>query len=178
MGTPVLLTGCSGGGKSTLLAEMARRGWSVRAEPGRRVVEDEMTSGGTATPWTDIAAFEDRCIALALADHLSALQNPGPVLCDRGLVDALCNRARRQPLTAAEHALLHRVRYAETVIFAPPWPALFQPDEARRHGLAEAVAEAEALQAFLPEIGYRVATLPRAPVGDRAAWLEARLAAL
>jgi predicted ATPase len=35
----VVISGCSGGGKSTLLAELARRGHAVVEEPGRRIVQ-------------------------------------------------------------------------------------------------------------------------------------------
>ena len=34
----VILSGCSGGGKSTLLADLAGRGFGTVSEPGRRIV--------------------------------------------------------------------------------------------------------------------------------------------
>lgn len=37
----VVISGCSSGGKSTLLAELGRRGYAVVDEPGRRIVKDE-----------------------------------------------------------------------------------------------------------------------------------------
>ena len=37
----IILSGCSGGGKSTLLAELARRGFATVEEPGRRIVIEE-----------------------------------------------------------------------------------------------------------------------------------------
>lgn len=49
----VVLSGCSGGGKSSLLAALARRGHAVVEEPGRRIVAEETRSGGSALPWTD-----------------------------------------------------------------------------------------------------------------------------
>ena len=44
----VLLSGCSGGGKSTLFAELQARGYHVVGEPGRRVVKHELEKGGNA----------------------------------------------------------------------------------------------------------------------------------
>ena len=46
----VLISGCSGGGKSTSLDELARRGHQTGLEPGRRIVHDELARGGTALP--------------------------------------------------------------------------------------------------------------------------------
>ena len=48
----VVISGCSGGGKSTLLAELARRGYAVVEEPGRRIIVDE-----TLRPEADMEAF-------------------------------------------------------------------------------------------------------------------------
>src|ERR1700761_1182253 len=84
----IVITGCSGGGKSTLLAELARRGFAVVEEPGRRIVKSELEKGGTALPWIDPIAFLHRAIEVALEDWDASGHLPGPVFFDRGLVDA------------------------------------------------------------------------------------------
>jgi hypothetical protein len=68
----VVISGCSGGGKSTLLAELARRGQAVVEEPGRRIVREERAGDGAALPWVDPAAFARRAVAMALADREAA----------------------------------------------------------------------------------------------------------
>ena len=40
----VVISGCSGGGKSTLLAELGRRGYAVVEEPGLRIVQNQAIS--------------------------------------------------------------------------------------------------------------------------------------
>jgi predicted ATPase len=62
----VVISGCSGGGKSTLLAELGRRGYAAVEEPGRRIVREEMEGEGSALPWVDTAAFLRRAIAMYL----------------------------------------------------------------------------------------------------------------
>ncbi|WP_409999599.1 AAA family ATPase [Rhizobium leguminosarum] len=52
MNRSVLISGCSGGGKSTLLAELAARGHAVVEEPGRRIVKQELEGDGAALPWS------------------------------------------------------------------------------------------------------------------------------
>ncbi|AHK02241.1 ATPase [Agrobacterium tumefaciens] len=61
----IILSGCSGGGKSTLLAELAHRGFATVEEPGRRIVIEETRNNGTALPWIDLEAFARRAIAMA-----------------------------------------------------------------------------------------------------------------
>jgi predicted ATPase len=57
----VLISGCSGGGKSTLLAELSARGYPVVKEPGRRIIAGEFASGGSALPWGDPAGLSPPC---------------------------------------------------------------------------------------------------------------------
>src|SRR5665213_3191356 len=85
----IVIAGCSGGGKSALLAELSRRGYAVVEEPGRRIVREEVERGGTALPWLDAAGFARRAVALSLADLAAASRLAGPVFFDRGLVDAV-----------------------------------------------------------------------------------------
>ena len=83
-----MISGCSGGGKSTLLAELAGRGYAVVEEPGRRIVQEELAGSGAALPWVDAAAFARRAITVALADRMAARRLNGWVFFDRGLIDA------------------------------------------------------------------------------------------
>ena len=84
----VILSGCSGGGKSTLLAALAERGYATIEEPGRRIVAEETAREGTALPWIDLAAFARRAFAMAIEDRQLARHLPGLVFFDRGLIDA------------------------------------------------------------------------------------------
>ena len=84
----VVISGCSSGGKSTLIAELGKRGYAVVDEPGRRIVKEELTRGGSALPWVDRIAFARRAMAIALADRAAAGSLDGWVFFDRGLIDA------------------------------------------------------------------------------------------
>lgn len=88
MSRSVLILGCSGGGKSTLLTELAARGYAVVEEPGRRIVSQELKGDGAALPWVDMAAFARRAIEMAMADHAAAREQAGWTFFDRGLIDA------------------------------------------------------------------------------------------
>jgi predicted ATPase len=166
----VVISGCSGGGKSTLLAELGWRGFTTIEEPGRRVVREELASGGDALPWADATAFVRRITALAKEDHETARTLSGPVFFDRGLIDAA---------VALEHLtgekvladLAARHRYSNPVFLAPPWPELFASDAERRHDFASAVAEYERLAATYPALGYDVTLLPKVSVAERLAFI-------
>jgi hypothetical protein len=84
----VVISGCSSAGKSTLIAELGRRGYAVVDEPGRRIVKEELARGGSALPWVDGVAFARRAMEIALADRAAAGSLDGWVFFDRGLIDA------------------------------------------------------------------------------------------
>jgi predicted ATPase len=162
----IVLSGCSGGGKSTLLAELARRGFATVDEPGRRIVREELAGDGRALPWIDPAAFARRAIAMALADRAQAPAD-GLVFFDRSLIDAVSaldhlTGSNGLDVLGAQH------RYNTNVFLAPPWPEIFAADAERRHGLDAAIEEYERLRADYPRAGYATVILPKASVAERA----------
>ncbi|MBY5395492.1 AAA family ATPase [Rhizobium leguminosarum] len=163
----VLISGFSGGGKSTLIAEFAARGHATVEEPGRRIVKQELEGDGAALPWVDMAAFARRAIEMAMADHKAAREQSGWTFFDRGLIDPA---AAHQHLTG--EPILEKLgvahRYHQRVFLTPPWPEIYTTDPERRHGFDEAVAEYDRLAAIYPMLGYDVVMLPKIAVADRA----------
>jgi predicted ATPase len=172
----VVISGCSGGGKSTLLEELAGRGHAVAEEPGRRIVRRVSAGEAGPLPWTDIEGFLRGCVELALADRASAADRPGWVFFDRGLVDAV---AGLEGLTGRPDPdrLCETHRYHRRVFVAPPWPEIYVQDAERRHGFEEAVVEYARLIRAYPALGYQVVLLPKVGVAARADFVLATLAA-
>ncbi|MGC1408965.1 MAG: AAA family ATPase [Acetobacteraceae bacterium] len=163
----VVISGCSGGGKSALLIELGQRGYATVEEPGRRIVKEEMLGAGSALPWVDEAAFARRAVEIALADHAAASGETGWVFFDRGLLDAA---AALQHLTGEPTltTLGEAHRYHRKVFLAPPWPEIYVTDSERRHSFSDAVAEYQRLLGIYPSLGYEVMILPKVSVHERA----------
>ncbi|MGF6308930.1 putative ATPase [Bradyrhizobium sp. i1.8.4] len=170
----VLISGCSSGGKSTLLVELRGRGYRVVEEPGRRIIAHELTSGGAALPWVDAEAFLRRAIDVALKDIDVALKDiataqthSGWVFFDRGLVDAA---SALEALTGEPvlRLLCSTHRYHARVFMTPPWPEIYVTDAERRHGIEAAIAEYQRLMQTLPALGYDVMNLPKISPSPRA----------
>lgn len=164
----VVLSGCSGGGKSTLLAAMRARGVVCFDEPGRRVVAEGISP--VATPLD----FALRALELAEAAYHAAPE--GVSLYDRSALDALVWFARAgQDLPARWADAWGRLRYDALVYMVPPWPEIYRQDAVRQHDLRAALAEYRALCHRLPEHGYSIRIVPKLPVAARADWLAAEL---
>ncbi len=161
----VVVSGCSGGGKSTLLAELARRGHAVVEEPGRRIVRQEQAGDGAALPWVDLAAFARRAIDMARADRAAMAGGRGWVFFDRGLVDAAAALAfaTGEPAWPGDDE-----RYHARVFLTPPWRDIYVGDPERPHDWDAAVAEYDRLATAYAALGYELCVLPRRSVADRA----------
>jgi predicted ATPase len=170
----IIVSGCSGGGKSTLLGELQKRGFAIAAEPGRRIVKQQLEAGGEALPWVNMAAFAQQAIEMALQDLADAERRPSVTFFDRGLVDAVAglHHATGEPMRLD---LIAANRFHVDVFMTPPWPELYQTDSERRHGLEEAIAEYDRLVKLYPSLGYRVRLLPKISVAQRADYILSQL---
>lgn len=171
----IVISGCSGGGKSTILSKLGRDGFTIVPEPGRRIVEEELRGEGRALPWVNMAAFAERAIELAAADRKHVASETGWVFFDRGLVDAA---------VALQHATGRSIhdtlapfdRYHTRVFLAPPWPEIYATDESRRHDLAEAIKEYDRLVSAFRELDYETIIVPRDNVSERANFIKGHFA--
>ena len=171
----VVISGCSGGGKSTLLAELASRGHTVFPEPGRQIVREQTLIGGDALPWDNIDRFIEQCVVRAIHFHTLARPEAGTVFFDRSLVDAISAlEAAACAVPAGYRTAIERCRYAPFVFIAPPWEELFRSDGERRRFQEAAVEYARLLDAY-PAFGYEPVVLPKASVADRADFITAEL---
>jgi len=93
---------------------------------------------------------------------------------DRSLIDAADALAHATG-TPRDDAMLAKYRYAATVFLTPPWPEIYQCDDARHHGLESAIAEYERLHLAYSALGYDVVILPKTSVAARVAFILQRL---
>jgi predicted ATPase len=140
-----LITGCSGGGKSSLVKALSNRGYSVAPEAGRLIVQEQFDS----------------------ADDLAT-----PVFFDRGFIEPLAHWRLRDAHAFSEvQSEIGDRRYNDPVFVAPPWPDIFGSDMECRHDFSEAVEEYQAICCTLNDLRYRQIEIPKLPVVDRAAFV-------
>ena len=160
----ILITGCSGGGKSTLLTALAEAGCATVPEPGLRIVTEELAGDGVALPWIAPGRFARRALAMARADLDAARGDL--VFFDRGVIDAAVDLRHREGI-ALEVSLPGRSPYDDPVFLAPPWPEIFATTADRRHALQEATEEYDRLVRGLADLGHHAVVLPRLSVAAR-----------
>jgi predicted ATPase len=151
----ILITGCSGGGKSTLLSELSSQGYSVVTEAGREAYKE----------FASIAATEpifmcEKIIARSVAAYHQACEITSAK--DGGYYQAL-----EIPDANKYDHLIHELRYYPKVFMTPPWAEIFCQDEERKHSFADAVEEYERLVESYPKYGYEIVEIPKMSVKKR-----------
>jgi predicted ATPase len=164
----VVLSGCSGAGKSSLLCELADRGYRVFAEPCRQVIKEQNYIGGDAIPSKDFYKCIELCVSRSMYNMISVAATRSHVFFDRSIVDAVSG-LERMKVSVPAHLLkaLHTFRYSRKVFIAPPWPEMFRNDSERLHTYADAVAEYAALLTTYQRLGHELVFVPKVPVPQR-----------
>lgn len=174
----VAISGCSGGGKSTLVRELADRGYTVRPEAGRQIVKEQMFVGGDALPWENLNRFVELAASRASHHYNTVTQTDGTVFFDRTIIDVVSAFERRGiPTPVHLQSMLDRYRYGTRVLLLPPWQDRFCPDSERRHSFEDAVAEYHWLTTAYRKLGHEIVVVPKSPIGDRADFVIEAVAA-
>jgi predicted ATPase len=86
----VVITGGPSAGKTTLLAELAARGYATVEESARSIIAARLAQGMSPRP--EPATFAREILQKDIEKYRQAPQGVGPVFYDRGAVEALAMR--------------------------------------------------------------------------------------
>ncbi len=165
----VILSGCSGGGKSTLLSELAKRGYSVVSEPGRQIVKEQIGIGGASLPWTNKDMFAELLLSRYMFSFNSASETSKYTFFDRSIIDIVAYYDHiGQTLPEHFERAVRQYRYHRKVFLTPPWPEIYRNDSERKHTFAQAAASYDAHIKAYERLGYEVFEMPKASASERA----------
>jgi len=164
-----VVSGGPGAGKTTVLQELASRGYGFAPEVARQIIQEEMQASGTALPWKDREAYTLLMLERSVTSYLSHTPAPRPTFSDRGIPDTLCyarliGLANQVPIQDA----CRQYRYAPVVFLAPPWKEIYETDNERKQDFAEAENTFEQMFQVYRECGYTISELPKTKAATRA----------
>ncbi|MER5173711.1 AAA family ATPase [Thioclava kandeliae] len=170
-----VVTGGPGAGKTSLITELARRGFHTIPESGRAIIFEELQRGGDALPWADRLAYAERMLEQDLRAYSATQALSGAVIFDRGIPDilgylTLCGLPVPPHVAAAAKSARHNRR----AFLVPFWDKIFTQDSERKQTRAEAEATCAVIRETYTALGYQITELPRADITTRADFICAQ----
>ncbi|NYF89096.1 AAA family ATPase [Tunturiibacter empetritectus] len=175
----IVISGAPGAGKTTLLNVLQSRGYACVPEIARRIIQEQMQSGGNALPWQDTTAYIKLMLEGSIASFLQHQHAQHPTFFDRGLPDTLgyaqiIQLPYQHPDQRAikEACALHR--YSK-VFLAPPWRAIYTTDTERKQTFNEALFSFEQAMKAYTRCGYDPILIPLSTPNERADFIQSHL---
>lgn len=171
----IVFTGAMGGGKTTLLGQLALGGLSVVPEAARQILAEQRSFGGRGVPETDPELFCQLMLSRCLHDRSLVQDAPRQPLFDRAVPD-LVAYARLFDLDDGPYLAAARVhRYHPVVLWFPPWQEIYTHDDERKIPYEGAAAFGLSIREVYTDLGYEVREVPRVGIEERRRWLEDQL---
>ena len=173
-----VITGCSGGGKSSIIEALKAKGFSAVEEAGRQIVQEQMRIGGDGTPWQDRMKFRELLLSRYIALFEQVTERTRPVFFDRGIPELISSSwLGVGPILEHHRIAAERYRYARKVFIVPPWREIFTTDAERRHSFEDALAEYRLTPDAYRQCGYELIEVPKAPVPERVEFILSKVRA-
>ncbi len=170
--TRLAITGAPGGGKSSLLKEMAERGFVVSPEVARIILQ---APGGMSLRDSDPAAFAQRMLEAEM-QAFEAAPISRTTIFDRGFPDIVgFLRLEGLPVFPELDLACRSFRYHRKVYRARAWREIYRQDAERTQDWNGALASDEAVTDAWRRYGYEIVDLPLASVDERADFLAGAL---
>ncbi len=142
----IVITGSSGGGKSTLITELSEMGYTVFHEVATEIVREQLAANGDITPWQNPNAFCKLLIAKSIADfhRAKAISDvlERVIFFDRSYLEGIrYYKALNTIDTNKYDYFINDLRYLDTIYVTPPWEEIYNQDEERKHSFEKSVDE-------------------------------------
>ena len=157
-----VISGCSGGGKSTLIDLLSDKGYPIHPEPGRLIVKSETQKQSDGLPWVNLKKF----LSLALELNIKNFKKSDPnqlTFFDRCIIDTIVDFTRDADSVQAAQ----QYRYSQKVFLVPPWKEIYIQDSERQHSFDSALEEYDRLLVNYKKLGYETVIIPKSDPKSR-----------
>lgn len=171
----VVFTGGPGAGKTSVIELLCQLGYQSAPEVGRKVIQAQMKSQGTALPWLDKAAFRDEMV-LEEINNYECYNDAEITLYDRSIIDSYgYSTLEKIPISELLLSKCRELNYCRQVFIFPPWKEIYANDTERKQDFIEAVATYHAMMNAYTRFGYDLIEVPKVSVLERAEFIIGKL---
>lgn len=171
-----IITGGPGVGKTTLLNELVKRGYSFVPEVARIIIKEQVEAGGDALPWSNTRKYADLMLSRSVTDYVGLSDSDDIYFFDRGIPDTYGYEVLMKfDIPHSLQSAVESYRYNPVVFILPPWKEIYETDNERKQDYDEAVETYNVMIATYCNLGYITVDVPLLPVCERADFVLNRL---
>jgi predicted ATPase len=160
-----VITGPPGSGKTAIIAELERRGFSCGEEVARDVIREMKGKG--LSPLKERTVFGLRLLEGRIKQFKEAKE--GTWFFDRGIPDIVAYlKAFNFGVPPGLSEACEKYRYEKKVFLTEPWECIFSGDGEREEAFGEAVKVSAEIKRVYARLGYTVVPVPKESVSKRA----------
>jgi predicted ATPase len=169
----IIITGGPGCGKSSIIAELEKRGYPVAHEKAREVIQEQIQLGSNKVPWDDILGFSrlvvDKIVSFPYSEKLYFM--------DRSSLDVEGYlRNGNVEYDKNDFASVHKsMTYNKKVFFAPFWKEIYTTDEERKETDEEALQISAFIKSVYIEYGFELIDIPKLTIEKRTDFILSEL---
>lgn len=167
-----IFTGGPGSGKSSILEELEKQGFSIITESGRQIIKEQIKIQGDGLPWKNKEKFRDLMIERDIKQYEQVKEVEKIALFDRGIPDSLgYSHLENIKVSKTLLELVKEYPYQPLVFMMPPWREIYVNDAERKQDFITAVATYKNIKEVYMKLGYTIFEVPKISVEERAKFI-------
>ncbi len=174
MNQKFIITGAPGTGKTSIINELKKRGFSISKEISREIIADELKQGGDVLPWKNLKAFSERVALLRKTQFDNAPENKLHFF-DRSIIDVFAYMKLDKICSKSLELQLGETQYATTVFYTPIWKEIYINDTERKEDIISAIKVEETLLSCYKSFGYTLIEIPKLTITQRADFILSKI---
>ncbi|WP_167415304.1 AAA family ATPase [Vibrio alginolyticus] len=175
MNNRIIFTGGPGSGKTSVIELLCHMGYQSAPEVGRKVIQAQVRSQGSALPWLDKTAFRDEMVLEEINNHEN-LGDAEITFYDRSIIDSYgYSKLECIPISELLLAKCRELDYCRKVFIFPPWKDIYENDAERKQDFNEAVATYHEMVNAYTKFEYDLIEVPKASVKQRVQFIVGKL---
>lgn len=175
MNKKFIITGAPGTGKSSIINDLIKRGYSCAKEIAREVISEQIANRGETLPWKNQLSFEHKIIKLRYKQYTDS---PTECICffDRSIIDSIAYLKASKLKTTSE--IIETVKgciFNRTVFYTPFWEDIYLNDKERK----EEIEKAKKIEIFIlktyKSFGYKMIQVPKISISKRTDFILSKI---
>lgn len=165
-----IITGGPGGGKTSLLENLAAKGFSYVPETARQIIRERLSTG--LSPRPDPKIFAREMFNRDYANYISNLNFPSLLFFDRSFMDSASLLFECDEVSYNQIRNTHlKKRYNNKIFITPPWKEIYSNDSERDQTFEDATRVYEQLYKWYKKHEYDIVVLPKDTIENRASFI-------